>query len=130
MKGWRADHDAVNCLKMYLSDFESTADLKKELNRLYQEDVNQSNQEKFLSVLKNDDYQSDELQEPVREMAYEIIASRVNDNPEIVKEEDITIKKAVTIGFWQCLAMMPGTSRRHSPNTTATEIFSDSFFFR
>jgi len=32
-------------------------------------------------------------------------------NPVIVKEEDITIKKAVTIGFWQCLAMMPGTSR-------------------
>jgi undecaprenyl-diphosphatase len=32
-------------------------------------------------------------------------------NPSIVKEEDITIKKAVTIGFWQCLAMMPGTSR-------------------
>jgi undecaprenyl-diphosphatase len=29
----------------------------------------------------------------------------------IQKEEDITIKKAVTIGFWQCLAMMPGTSR-------------------
>jgi undecaprenyl-diphosphatase len=32
-------------------------------------------------------------------------------NPTITKEEDITIKKAVTIGFWQCLAMMPGTSR-------------------
>ena len=32
-------------------------------------------------------------------------------NPTIHKEEDITIKKAVTIGFWQCLAMMPGTSR-------------------
>jgi len=32
-------------------------------------------------------------------------------NPKIAKEEDITIKKAVTIGFWQCLAMMPGTSR-------------------
>ncbi len=29
----------------------------------------------------------------------------------IQKEEDITNKKAVTIGFWQCLAMMPGTSR-------------------
>ncbi|MGV3611957.1 MAG: hypothetical protein ACO1N0_13455 [Fluviicola sp.] len=86
MKGWRADHDAVNCLKMYLSDFESTADLKKELNRLYQEDVHPSNREKFLSVLKNDDYRRDELEEPVREMAYEIIASSVNDNPEIVKE--------------------------------------------
>ncbi|UOK43425.1 MULTISPECIES: undecaprenyl-diphosphate phosphatase [Flavobacterium] len=32
-------------------------------------------------------------------------------NPTISSEEDITIKKAVTIGFWQCLAMMPGTSR-------------------
>lgn len=31
--------------------------------------------------------------------------------PEIYNEEQITIKKAVSIGFWQCLAMMPGTSR-------------------
>jgi undecaprenyl-diphosphatase len=33
------------------------------------------------------------------------------NHPTIAKEEDITLKKAVTIGFWQCLAMMPGTSR-------------------
>lgn len=32
-------------------------------------------------------------------------------NPIVFKEEDISIKKAVSIGFWQCLAMMPGTSR-------------------
>lgn len=32
-------------------------------------------------------------------------------NPTVAAEEDISIKKAVTIGFWQCLAMMPGTSR-------------------
>ncbi|HRZ31261.1 MAG TPA: undecaprenyl-diphosphate phosphatase [Flavobacterium sp.] len=32
-------------------------------------------------------------------------------NPTVVSEEEITIKKAVMIGFWQCLAMMPGTSR-------------------
>ncbi|WP_396183887.1 undecaprenyl-diphosphate phosphatase [Flavobacterium sp.] len=32
-------------------------------------------------------------------------------NPTVVTEEEITIKKAVIIGFWQCLAMMPGTSR-------------------
>ena len=33
------------------------------------------------------------------------------DKTTIVSEEDISIKKAVIIGFWQCLAMMPGTSR-------------------
>ena len=32
-------------------------------------------------------------------------------NPTIVSEEQITVKKGVIIGFWQCLAMMPGTSR-------------------
>ncbi|RTY85087.1 undecaprenyl-diphosphate phosphatase [Flavobacterium sp. LS1P28] len=32
-------------------------------------------------------------------------------SPTVIQEEDITVKKAVIIGFWQCLAMMPGTSR-------------------
>jgi undecaprenyl-diphosphatase len=32
-------------------------------------------------------------------------------NPKVYEEKDITIKKAVTIGFWQCLAMVPGVSR-------------------
>ena len=32
-------------------------------------------------------------------------------NPKIDDEKDMTIKKAVIIGFWQCLAKMPGTSR-------------------
>ncbi len=32
-------------------------------------------------------------------------------NPTVLQEEDISVKKGVIIGFWQCLAMMPGTSR-------------------
>jgi len=32
-------------------------------------------------------------------------------NPKIVDEKDISIKNGIIIGFWQCLAMMPGTSR-------------------
>lgn len=40
-----------------------------------------------------------------------LFVDRFFKNPTIHKEEDINIKKAVTIGFWQCLAMMPGTSR-------------------
>ncbi|MDN3708116.1 undecaprenyl-diphosphate phosphatase [Myroides ceti] len=32
-------------------------------------------------------------------------------HPTVTDEKEISIKKAVIIGFWQCLAMMPGTSR-------------------
>jgi len=32
-------------------------------------------------------------------------------NPRIHDEKEITIPKGIVIGFWQCLAMMPGTSR-------------------
>lgn len=40
-----------------------------------------------------------------------IFIDRFFQNPTILKEEDISFRKAITIGFWQCLAMMPGTSR-------------------
>lgn len=40
-----------------------------------------------------------------------LFIDRFFQNPTVTSEEDITVKKAVTIGFWQCLAMMPGTSR-------------------
>ncbi|MFK7050636.1 MULTISPECIES: undecaprenyl-diphosphate phosphatase [Flavobacterium] len=40
-----------------------------------------------------------------------LFIDRFFQNPQITSEEDLSIKKAVTIGFWQCLAMMPGTSR-------------------
>ncbi len=32
-------------------------------------------------------------------------------NPTIHDEKEMSYKKAIIIGFWQCLAMMPGTSR-------------------
>lgn len=32
-------------------------------------------------------------------------------NPKIMDEKQMSVKKGLIIGFWQCLAMMPGTSR-------------------
>jgi undecaprenyl-diphosphatase len=40
-----------------------------------------------------------------------LFIDRFFKRPKIQKEENISIQKAVVIGFWQCLAMMPGTSR-------------------
>lgn len=40
-----------------------------------------------------------------------IFIDKFFQNPSIEDENNITIPKAVTIGFWQCLAMMPGVSR-------------------
>ncbi|MGV4438994.1 undecaprenyl-diphosphate phosphatase [Ornithobacterium rhinotracheale] len=40
-----------------------------------------------------------------------IFADKWFKNPQIHSEREISYKTAVIIGFWQCLAMMPGTSR-------------------
>ena len=36
-----------------------------------------------------------------------VFIDRVFKNSYIDKEEKVTVKKAIVIGFWQCLAMMP-----------------------
>jgi undecaprenyl-diphosphatase len=40
-----------------------------------------------------------------------IFIDRFFQRPSVVREEQISFKRAIIIGFWQCLAMMPGTSR-------------------
>jgi undecaprenyl-diphosphatase len=40
-----------------------------------------------------------------------LFADKWFKNPVIDDEKGVSVKKAVIIGFWQCLAMMPGTSR-------------------
>jgi len=40
-----------------------------------------------------------------------LLVDRWFKKPQILQEEDITLPKAVKIGIWQCLAMMPGVSR-------------------
>ncbi|MDR2205007.1 MAG: undecaprenyl-diphosphate phosphatase [Flavobacteriaceae bacterium] len=40
-----------------------------------------------------------------------LFIDKIFKNPKIEDEKEISFKTAIIIGFWQCLAMMPGTSR-------------------
>ncbi|HMW11586.1 MAG TPA: undecaprenyl-diphosphate phosphatase [Chitinophagales bacterium] len=40
-----------------------------------------------------------------------LFVDKIFTQAQIKNEKDITFKTAIIIGFWQCLAMMPGTSR-------------------
>lgn len=40
-----------------------------------------------------------------------LFIDKIFQNPLISDEKEVTYKSALLIGFWQCLAMMPGTSR-------------------
>lgn len=40
-----------------------------------------------------------------------LFIDRMFRNPSVTSEEQLSIPKAIIIGFWQCLAMMPGVSR-------------------
>ncbi len=40
-----------------------------------------------------------------------LFIDKVFKNPVIDSEEKISLPKAITIGFWQCIAMIPGVSR-------------------
>ncbi|MFN4312672.1 MAG: undecaprenyl-diphosphate phosphatase [Chitinophagaceae bacterium] len=40
-----------------------------------------------------------------------LFVDRMFKDPEVTSEKQLSIPKAMVIGFWQCLAMMPGVSR-------------------
>lgn len=86
LEGWNRDKDATNCLRSYFLNIEDVDLRWKEINTIYQDRVADHNHESFLHVLKYEYRKKNNLTEPIKDMAYEIVAAYVHNNPSIVSE--------------------------------------------
>lgn len=98
MEGWRNNMDSLNCLHTYFSNIEDVKELHKEINTIYKNDVSEVNREQFLEVIRKEYSKGNELREPIKEMAYEIISEHVVNHPSIInrlKEFNVNDKELV-----------------------------------
>ncbi len=86
LEGWRKEKDAFNCLNNYLSNIGDVKALQQEIRTIYSRELTERNSPVFLQVIKHEYSKHKELEEPIREMAYEIVASQMAHNKAIVNE--------------------------------------------
>jgi tetratricopeptide (TPR) repeat protein len=86
LKGWRQNRDAFNCMNNYFSGIRETKQLGYEIETVYQNEVTLVNREIFLRVLQHEYGRHQELNQQVRDLAYEIIVEQAKSNPSIVSE--------------------------------------------
>lgn len=86
LEGWRMQRDPVNCLNMYIAMINEPGDREKEIQILHRSEVSAENREQFLQVVKYEYKKNDATHDPLKEIAYEIIAAHIAINPAIVSE--------------------------------------------
>lgn len=86
IEGWRTNKDAGKCLNNYFANIDSAEDLSVAIQSVYQDEVSVSNMSIFLHLLKHEFTKHEELEEMIRNIAYEITASRIDKNPDIASE--------------------------------------------
>jgi hypothetical protein len=84
LEGWRNNRDASNCLNNYFSNISDVKILKNEIHNIYHNEVTEQNSEVFLTVIQHEYKKGSELAEPMRELAYEVVAKNIQSNPSIV----------------------------------------------
>ena len=86
IKGWDQNKEAYNCINNYLSNVKEAQTLKREIEAIYANKVNDTNREIFLKVIHKEYRKNNEVKKDLKEMAYEIIAKQAVVNPTIVDE--------------------------------------------
>ncbi|EJL70031.1 tetratricopeptide repeat protein [Chryseobacterium populi] len=84
-KGWDENKDAFNCLNNYFANIFEMKTLEKEIKNLYEE-TTPDQKIIYLEAMKYEFKKDPELQPVARNIAYEIIAEKINTRSEIVNE--------------------------------------------
>lgn len=86
LKGWKTRNDASNCLNNYFANILSVDALSNAITTIYEKEVDEVNNISFLNILKHEFSKSQKLEEVTRNIAYEIVASRIEERPELASE--------------------------------------------
>nr|WP_321225398.1 hypothetical protein [uncultured Psychroserpens sp.] len=86
LQGWRAHKDAYNCLNNYFSNFPNTEILKKGIEFIYKKETGPDNLTVFLKALKVEHQKHEDIHDFTQNIAYEIVANNLSDNPGITYE--------------------------------------------
>jgi len=85
LKGWEEDKDSFNCLNNYFANIFDVKKLEGEIQNLY-EKVPSHKKITYLQAMKHEFNKDPELQTTTRNIAYEIIAEKIETRSEIVNE--------------------------------------------
>lgn len=86
LEGWKTNKDAGKCLNNYFANIKTAEELSTAITNIYTSEVSSVNAPVFLHLLKHEFTKHEELEEMIRNIAYEIAAERIDGSPEIASE--------------------------------------------
>ncbi|MBF7090776.1 hypothetical protein IUY40_04370 [Flavobacterium sp. ALJ2] len=86
LEGWKTNKDAGKCLNNYFTNINSTEELSLAITNVYNKDVSPENAAVFLHLLKHEFSKDQKLEGLTRNIAYEIVANRIDKNPDVASE--------------------------------------------
>ncbi|SNR57529.1 tetratricopeptide repeat protein [Flavobacterium sp. ov086] len=84
--GWRTNKDAGRCLNNYFANIKSAEDLSLAIPNIYKSEVTSDNAITFLNLLKHEFSRFEAVEEVTKNIAYEIVAERIDEKPDVASE--------------------------------------------
>ena len=85
-KGWLVNKDSYNCMQLYLNNIEGSTQVHKELEYTFNNELTNLHKPVFIRVLKQQMARHADIKQPIKDMAYAIIADTVITQPNMADE--------------------------------------------